>query len=180
MHIIRVALQVDTCALISTCLPASRCGETRETTTWTLPSLCSETLRLDSWVRRLFLRRPIRGIHRTLLLQLIHKTSLPVGEALLESNTVIDFVYCSPSLRCVQTAQNILKGESRWSSSTFTCILSPFCQMRDVLCDISCPCRSAAGRQVEGESGAGSLWMDQVGLWEFFACVDSSHWARRR
>uniref|UniRef100_A0A8C7KHS8 Ubiquitin-associated and SH3 domain-containing protein B n=1 Tax=Oncorhynchus kisutch TaxID=8019 RepID=A0A8C7KHS8_ONCKI len=33
-----------------------------------------------------------------------------VGEALLERNTVIDFVYCSPSLRCVQTAQNILKG----------------------------------------------------------------------
>lgn len=33
-----------------------------------------------------------------------------VGEALLESNTSVDFVYCSPSLRCVQTAQNILKG----------------------------------------------------------------------
>lgn len=33
------------------------------------------------------------------------------GEALLESNTVIDFVYCSPALRCVQTAQNILKGK---------------------------------------------------------------------
>lgn len=33
-----------------------------------------------------------------------------VGEALLESNTAVDFVYCSPSLRCVQTAQNILKG----------------------------------------------------------------------
>ncbi|XP_055736009.1 ubiquitin-associated and SH3 domain-containing protein B-like isoform X2 [Salvelinus fontinalis] len=33
-----------------------------------------------------------------------------VGQALLESNTVIDFVYCSPSLRCVQTAHNILKG----------------------------------------------------------------------
>uniref|UniRef100_A0A3Q4M2Q6 Ubiquitin associated and SH3 domain containing B n=1 Tax=Neolamprologus brichardi TaxID=32507 RepID=A0A3Q4M2Q6_NEOBR len=33
-----------------------------------------------------------------------------VGEALLESNTTIDFVYCSPALRCVQTAQNILKG----------------------------------------------------------------------
>ncbi|XP_029373052.1 ubiquitin associated and SH3 domain containing Bb isoform X1 [Echeneis naucrates] len=33
-----------------------------------------------------------------------------IGEALLESNTAIDFVYCSPSLRCVQTAQNILKG----------------------------------------------------------------------
>lgn len=32
------------------------------------------------------------------------------GEALLESNTVIDYVYCSPSLRCVQTAQNILRG----------------------------------------------------------------------
>ncbi|TKC35414.1 hypothetical protein EI555_005468 [Monodon monoceros] len=33
-----------------------------------------------------------------------------VGEALLESNTIIDHVYCSPSLRCVQTAYNILKG----------------------------------------------------------------------
>ncbi|KAM8927235.1 ubiquitin-associated and SH3 domain-containing protein B isoform 2-T2 [Pelodytes ibericus] len=33
-----------------------------------------------------------------------------VGEALLESNTVVDFVYCSPSLRCVQTAHNILRG----------------------------------------------------------------------
>ncbi|KAF3840725.1 hypothetical protein F7725_006587 [Dissostichus mawsoni] len=33
-----------------------------------------------------------------------------VGEALLESHTGIDFVYCSPSLRCVQTAQNILQG----------------------------------------------------------------------
>ncbi|XP_077962413.1 ubiquitin associated and SH3 domain containing Bb isoform X1 [Gasterosteus aculeatus] len=33
-----------------------------------------------------------------------------VGEALLESNAAIDLVYCSPSLRCVQTAQNILKG----------------------------------------------------------------------
>lgn len=35
------------------------------------------------------------------------------GEALSESNTVIDFVYCSPALRCVQTAQNILRGEKR-------------------------------------------------------------------
>ncbi|KAM9497362.1 ubiquitin-associated and SH3 domain-containing protein B isoform 1-T1 [Salvelinus alpinus] len=33
-----------------------------------------------------------------------------VGEALLESQAVIDFVYCSPSLRCVQTAHNILRG----------------------------------------------------------------------
>ncbi|XP_061638528.1 glucuronokinase with putative uridyl pyrophosphorylase isoform X5 [Phyllopteryx taeniolatus] len=33
-----------------------------------------------------------------------------VGEALSEGNTVIDFVYCSPALRCVQTAQSILKG----------------------------------------------------------------------
>ncbi|KAK7925537.1 hypothetical protein WMY93_007847 [Mugilogobius chulae] len=33
-----------------------------------------------------------------------------VGEALLESSTVIDFVYSSPSLRCIQTAQHILKG----------------------------------------------------------------------
>ncbi|KAM6959103.1 ubiquitin-associated and SH3 domain-containing protein B-like [Aplochiton taeniatus] len=33
-----------------------------------------------------------------------------VGEALLDSNTMIDFLYCSPSLRCVQTAQNILRG----------------------------------------------------------------------
>lgn len=33
-----------------------------------------------------------------------------VGEALLESHAAIDFVYCSPSLRCVQTAHNILRG----------------------------------------------------------------------
>lgn len=33
-----------------------------------------------------------------------------VGEALLESNTAIDYIYCSPSLRCVQTAAGILKG----------------------------------------------------------------------
>uniref|UniRef100_A0A8C6LHM2 Ubiquitin associated and SH3 domain containing B n=1 Tax=Nothobranchius furzeri TaxID=105023 RepID=A0A8C6LHM2_NOTFU len=33
-----------------------------------------------------------------------------VGEALLESHTAVDFVYCSPSLRCIQTAQNILQG----------------------------------------------------------------------
>ncbi|KAM6969937.1 ubiquitin-associated and SH3 domain-containing protein B [Aplochiton taeniatus] len=33
-----------------------------------------------------------------------------VGEALLESQAVVDFVYCSPSLRCVQTAQNIIRG----------------------------------------------------------------------
>ncbi|KAM8897731.1 ubiquitin-associated and SH3 domain-containing protein B isoform 2-T3 [Spinachia spinachia] len=33
-----------------------------------------------------------------------------VGEALSESNTTVDFVYCSPSLRCVQTAQHILQG----------------------------------------------------------------------
>uniref|UniRef100_A0A671YEA4 Ubiquitin associated and SH3 domain containing B n=1 Tax=Sparus aurata TaxID=8175 RepID=A0A671YEA4_SPAAU len=33
-----------------------------------------------------------------------------VGEALLESHAMIDFVYCSPSLRCVQTAQHILQG----------------------------------------------------------------------
>ncbi|XP_043936974.1 ubiquitin-associated and SH3 domain-containing protein B [Protopterus annectens] len=33
-----------------------------------------------------------------------------IGEALLESNTAIDYIYCSPSLRCVQTAAGILKG----------------------------------------------------------------------
>ncbi|XP_014907730.1 ubiquitin-associated and SH3 domain-containing protein B [Poecilia latipinna] len=33
-----------------------------------------------------------------------------VGEALLGSHTTIDFVYCSPSLRCIQTAQHILQG----------------------------------------------------------------------
>ncbi|MEQ2180937.1 hypothetical protein GOODEAATRI_006409, partial [Goodea atripinnis] len=33
-----------------------------------------------------------------------------VREALLESHTTIDFVYCSPSLRCIQTAQHILQG----------------------------------------------------------------------
>uniref|UniRef100_A0A8D2P8C3 Ubiquitin associated and SH3 domain containing B n=1 Tax=Zosterops lateralis melanops TaxID=1220523 RepID=A0A8D2P8C3_ZOSLA len=34
-----------------------------------------------------------------------------VGEALLETNTIVDYIYSSPSLRCVQTAHNILKGE---------------------------------------------------------------------
>nr|XP_019941035.1 PREDICTED: ubiquitin-associated and SH3 domain-containing protein B-like [Paralichthys olivaceus] len=33
-----------------------------------------------------------------------------VGEALLESHAAVDFIYCSPSLRCVQTAQHILQG----------------------------------------------------------------------
>ncbi|KAJ3590524.1 hypothetical protein NHX12_008474 [Muraenolepis orangiensis] len=33
-----------------------------------------------------------------------------VGEALLERSTLIDVVYCSPSLRCVQTAHSILQG----------------------------------------------------------------------
>lgn len=52
----------------------------------------------------------------------------PPGEALLESNTVIDFVYCSPSLRCVQTAQNILKGKNRIGNSlTFAYALSLVC-----------------------------------------------------
>lgn len=41
------------------------------------------------------------------------------GEALLESNTVVDFVYCSPSLRCVQTAHNILRGKKKAPSSPF-------------------------------------------------------------
>lgn len=39
------------------------------------------------------------------------------GEALLENNTTIDFVYCSPSLRCAQTAHEILKG---------TCLISNY------------------------------------------------------
>lgn len=60
---------------------------------------------------------PILPLNDVLHLVLLHcilcmkcVCALP-GEALLESNTVIDFVYCSPSLRCVQTAQNILKGK---------------------------------------------------------------------
>uniref|UniRef100_A0A3Q3X1A5 SH3 domain-containing protein n=1 Tax=Mola mola TaxID=94237 RepID=A0A3Q3X1A5_MOLML len=36
-------------------------------------------------------------------------TQARLVEALLESQTAIDFVYCSPSLRCVQTAQHILQ-----------------------------------------------------------------------
>lgn len=44
-----------------------------------------------------------------------------IGEALLESHTVIDFVYCSPSLRCVQTAYNILRGERAPLSFIFHC-----------------------------------------------------------
>lgn len=39
------------------------------------------------------------------------------GEALLESHTAVDFVYCSPSLRCVQTAQHILQGRTTPSSA---------------------------------------------------------------
>lgn len=55
---------------------------------------------------------PIAGPAGTERIHQIH--SLLVffaGEALLESNTIIDHVYCSPSLRCVQTAYNILKGK---------------------------------------------------------------------
>uniref|UniRef100_A0A8C5QLZ9 Ubiquitin-associated and SH3 domain-containing protein B n=1 Tax=Leptobrachium leishanense TaxID=445787 RepID=A0A8C5QLZ9_9ANUR len=33
-----------------------------------------------------------------------------IGDALRDGNTVVDFIYSSPSLRCVQTAHNILKG----------------------------------------------------------------------
>lgn len=55
--------------------------------------------------------------------------------------------------------------------------VSPFCYKRHFIRHY--PRRSAAGRQAKGESGAGPLWMDQVGLWEFFACVDFSHWAGR-
>lgn len=39
------------------------------------------------------------------------------GEALMESHTVLDFVYCSPSLRCVQTAHHILRGTSQHSTA---------------------------------------------------------------
>lgn len=45
-----------------------------------------------------------------------------VGEALLESCTAVDFVYCSPSLRCVQTAQHILQGRT---TSSLTLSKSP-------------------------------------------------------
>ena len=66
-------------------------------------------------------KRGVQGLPATRshvkLQQRLHKSSklillcLPLqGEALLESNTIIDHVYCSPSLRCVQTAYNILKG----------------------------------------------------------------------
>lgn len=48
--------------------------------------------------------------------------SFPAGEALLESHTSIDFVYCSPSLRCVQTAQHILQGGT---TSSLTLSKSP-------------------------------------------------------
>lgn len=44
-----------------------------------------------------------------------------VGEALLESCTAVDFVYCSPSLRCVQTAQNILQGRPAPSAACCSC-----------------------------------------------------------
>lgn len=58
----------------------------------------------------------------------VYEARVLPGEALLESNTLIDFVYCSPALRCVQTAQNILKGERRLKSA-------PVCQVsRDEPC----------------------------------------------
>lgn len=127
------------CALTWTCLPVCRCGEIREITTWTLPSLCSEPLRLDSWVGHQYGSAwwATSGVAdqscwskwftapcgKTWIMFYF----LP-GEALLESNTVIDFVYCSPSLRCVQTAQNILKGKNRIGNSlTFAYVLSLVC-----------------------------------------------------
>lgn len=72
-------------------------------------------------------------LHLALLFHFVYEICASPGEALLESNTVIDFVYCSPSLRCVQTAQNILKGKKSllekiwiWDSSTFTLWLLNF------------------------------------------------------
>lgn len=39
----------------------------------------------------------------------IHQATL-VGEALKEKNTTIDYVYCSPSFRSIQTCASVLKG----------------------------------------------------------------------
>lgn len=121
--------------------------------TWTLPSLCLEPRRPDSWVRQ------HRGSKRRAPPEVVVASShikcvfLP-GEALLESNTVIDFVYCSPSLRCVQTAQNILKGQKSLrirDRPTFPRLVF-FCVTSRV-----CVSRSAAGQQAEGASGTGAF-----------------------
>ncbi|KAG8002268.1 Ubiquitin-associated and SH3 domain-containing protein B, partial [Nibea albiflora] len=59
-----------------------------------------------------------------------------IGEALLESNTVIDFVYCSPSLRCVQTAQNILRVNKLTVSEPYETYMSRSYQVtKDILSD---------------------------------------------
>lgn len=50
--------------------------------------------------------------------------NLLAGEALLETNTIVDYIYSSPSLRCVQTAHNILKGKNPMSRKG--CILLTF------------------------------------------------------
>ena len=56
--------------------------------------------------------------------------ALLVGEALWDSNIKLHHVYVSPSLRCVQTATNILKGNSLYSlcwntGGTFAPLSSP-------------------------------------------------------
>lgn len=77
--------------------------------TWMLPSLCLDPPRPGLWVRdRCRCERC-----KTPAANEQANVFVFAGEALLESNTAIDFVYCSPALRCVQTAQNILKGKNR-------------------------------------------------------------------
>lgn len=105
-------------------------------------------------------------LHLALLFHFVYEICASPGEALLESNTVIDFVYCSPSLRCVQTAQNILKGKKSllekiwiWDSSTFTLWLLNFLSLVcnrglprtyviKMSCDESCLCKQVCSRTV--------------------------------
>lgn len=107
--------QADTSAPTSTCRPACpRGAEATGTTTKTAPSLCSAPLRPDSWVSS-WSRSVLSSGEPVLTPGTL--SFVPLGEALLESHTAVDFVYCSPSLRCVQTAQHIVQGRSAPSSS---------------------------------------------------------------
>lgn len=64
-----------------------------------------------------------------------HTVFCPIsGEALLDSHTTIDFVYCSPSLRCIQTTQHILQG--RTSSSQASVYWHQHLLSFFLLCDI--------------------------------------------
>lgn len=101
-----VFLQADMCEVTWTCPLFCLHGVEAGIMTWTLLSQCLEQYRPGLWVctalYSFFFSKQFR--------EALSVWMCVAGEALLENNTNIDFVYCSPSLRCVQTAHEILKG----------------------------------------------------------------------